>query len=222
MPPSTQPESSHRRHQQPVDKLSKCIQYIKSPDGGGFKTFGDFMTGLFTEHPTNPLSTTDSAYQTVTQTVRTFLKWGPLKGFLDKVSSHTQMVRDGGTEGVVPPYCIGPGVATPESMFLLQHKEHYLICYGGDNPDKHLPDPAGQGILLCWALPLILEEIDKEADALIYGGGSSFRCPEKWTWESLSELSLDSQQTFAAEKAPILWSILATIAVNKKGELQWS
>jgi hypothetical protein len=65
-------------------------------------------------------------------------------------------------------------------------------------------------------LGLVLEEIDKEAEVLIHAEGSPFRCPDKWTWDSLSQLSFDSQQTFAAENAPILWSVLATLAVNKQ------
>ena len=72
-----------------------------------------------------------------------------------------------------------------------------------------------RGILLCWALWLISEEIDKEADTLLHADGSPFCCPEKWTWESLSQLSPDSQQAFAKERAPFLWSILTTIAINK-------
>ena len=67
-----------------------------------------------------------------------------------------------------------------------------------------------------WALQLVQEEIDKEAEVLMHAEGSPFRCPEKWTWESLTKLSLDSQQTFTAKEAPILWSILATITINKQ------
>ena len=82
----------------------------------------------------------------------------------------------------------------------------------GDNPT----DPAGRGILLRWALELVLEEIDKETETLIHTEGSPFHCPDKWTWESLSQFSLDSQQTFATKEAPVLWSVLTTIATNKQ------
>ena len=120
MPPLPQPEPSHRRHQRLADKLSKCIHYIKTD--GGFKAFSDFMTGLFTELPTDGSSATDSAYQTVTQTVRAFLKWGPLKGFLDKVSSHPLMAEGGNTRGTVPFYSVSPvlspGVPTSEGAML--------------------------------------------------------------------------------------------------------
>lgn len=122
MAPPPQSELVHRRHQQPAEKLSQCIKYIKSPDGGGFRTFGDFMAGLFTELPTDSSSANDSAYQTIRQTVRTFLKWNPLKGFLDKLSSHTAMTEnDKNTQGIVPFYCVSPGLPVSEGMVLLLH-----------------------------------------------------------------------------------------------------
>jgi hypothetical protein len=65
-------------------------------------------------------------------------------------------------------------------------------------------------------LDLVLDEIDNEAEMLIRSGESPFHCPDKWTWDSLSQFSLDSQQTFTAKKAPVLWSVLATIAVSKR------
>jgi len=68
---------------------------------------------------------------------------------------------------------------------------------------------------LHWALKLVLDEIDHEAKTLIHSGESPFHCPDKWTWDSLSKISLTSQQTFAAEKAPVLWSVLATVATSK-------
>ena len=86
----------------------------------------------------------------------------------------------------------------------------------GDDLNVHsADDPVSRGILLRWALQLISGEIDKEADTLLHADGSPFRCPEKWSWESLSQLSPDSQQAFAKERAPFLWSILTTIAINK-------
>ena len=81
------------------------------------------------------------------------------------------------------------------------------------------PSPVGHGILLRWALELVLNEIYNEAEALIHLKESPFHCPEKWTWDSLSQFSLDSQQSFAAKKAPVLWSVLATITTSKKRKL---
>ena len=101
-----------------MEKLANCIRFIKSSDGG-FKTFGDFMAGLFAEFPTDQSSGTDAAYQTATQTVRTFLKWNPLKGILDKISSHHLMVKDENTKGIVPSYCISPGISTSDGMISL-------------------------------------------------------------------------------------------------------
>ena len=82
--------------------------------------------------------------------------------------------------------------------------------------DDSSPEPVGHGILLRWALNLVLDEIDKEAEALIRSKESPFHCPDKWTWDSLLQFSFDSQQTFAVEKAPVLWSVLTTIAVSKQ------
>ena len=122
MVPPPQSEPVHRRHLRPAEKLSQCIKYIKSQDGGRFRTFGDFMTGLFTELPTDSLSANDGAYQTVTQTVLTFLKWNPLSSFLDKLSSHTAMkANDENTQGIVPFYCVSPGLPASEGMVLLLH-----------------------------------------------------------------------------------------------------
>lgn len=72
----------------------------------------------------------------------------------------------------------------------------------------------GQGILINWALSLILKEVDKEADRLTKPN-SSFHCPHDWTWDSLQELSLRSQHDVATQEGPIIWSVLMTIAVNK-------
>ena len=77
------------------------------------------------------------------------------------------------------------------------------------------PAPVGRGILLRWALDLVLDEIHNEAEVLIHLKESPFHCPDKWTWDSLSQFSLDSQQSFAVKKAPVLWSILATITTSK-------
>ena len=115
------PESmpAHRKHQRVEDKLAKCIQYIKDSNGGGFKSFGDFMISLFTDLPTDSSSGTDSAYQTVTQTVRAFLSWNPLTRFLNKISSHAVMaVNDGNMQGIVPPYCVSPGLSVLGGMII--------------------------------------------------------------------------------------------------------
>jgi hypothetical protein len=78
------------------------------------------------------------------------------------------------------------------------------------------PEPVGHGVLLHWALDLILGEIDSEAETLIHLRESPFHCPDKWSWDSLLQFSLDSQQTFAIKEAPVLWSVLATIAISKQ------
>ena len=92
-----------------------------------------------------------------------------------------------------------------------------ILCpIGGVDPGSCPADPAGHGILLQWALKLVLEEIDREAETLIHAKGSPFCCPGEWTWESLTQFSPNSQQVFAMEKAPVLWSVLATVAVSKQ------
>jgi hypothetical protein len=74
------------------------------------------MAGLFTPIPTDHSSGTNSDYQTVTQTVKAFLKQKPLKNFLDKVSSHPLMAKDKNTQGMVPSHCISPGIPPLEGM----------------------------------------------------------------------------------------------------------
>jgi hypothetical protein len=76
-------------------------------------------------------------------------------------------------------------------------------------------DPVGRGILLRFALPIILEEIDKEANALT-DTNSPFYGAKSWSWDSLLRLSFDSQQTYAVKNAPILWSVLSTVTVNEQ------
>ena len=63
-------------------------------------------------------------------------------------------------------------------------------------------------------MPIILKEIDKEANALM-DDNSPFHGAKSWSWDSLLQLSLDSQQTYAVKHAPVLWSVLSTIAVNE-------
>ena len=110
-----EPGSARRKTQRLVDKLSKCIQYIKSPDGGGFRSFGDFLIQMFTELPSDGSSANDRAHQTVKQTVRAFLSYKPLKSFLDGISSHpVMMTRDKNTEGIVPYYSVSPGLSTSD------------------------------------------------------------------------------------------------------------
>lgn len=75
-------------------------------------------------------------------------------------------------------------------------------------------NPVGHGILLRFALEIVLKEIDKEANTLT-NDTSPFRGAKNWSWDTLLQLSLDSQQAYAVEKAPILWSILSSVAVNK-------
>jgi len=76
-------------------------------------------------------------------------------------------------------------------------------------------NPFGHGILLRFALPIILEEIDKEVNTLM-DAASPFHGAKTWSWDSLLQLSLDSQQAYAVKNAPVLWSVLSTVAVNEK------
>ena len=74
--------------------------------------------------------------------------------------------------------------------------------------------PVGHGILLWFALKIIINKIDKEADALM-DSESPFHGARDWTWDSLARLLLDSQQAHTMKEAPIIWTILSTIAVGK-------
>jgi len=127
MHPSSQPGPSHRKHQRPAERFSKCIKYIKSSDGSGFRSFAEFVTGLFTEFPTDRSSGTDSDHQTVTQTVKAFLKWTPLNAFFDKVSLHSLMAKGENTQGIVPSHCISPGIPLSDGMAPLLWEHTQLI-----------------------------------------------------------------------------------------------
>jgi hypothetical protein len=72
----------------------------------------------------------------------------------------------------------------------------------------------GQGVLLRWALALVLKGVDKEADGLTQPR-SAFHSPENWSWESLQKFSLQSQHDVAVQGGPIIWSVLATVAISK-------
>lgn len=80
----------------------------------------------------------------------------------------------------------------------------------GTNPAT----PSGQGILIHWALDLILKEVDAEATKLVKPN-SSFHSSHNWSWDTLQRLSLHSQHSAAVQEGPIIWSVLTTIAVNK-------
>jgi len=73
---------------------------------------------------------------------------------------------------------------------------------------------SGRGILIRWALKLIIEEVDREASTLAKPR-SAFHCPDDWSWDSLKNFTLHSQHNVATEQSPIIWSILTTIAVSK-------
>ena len=72
----------------------------------------------------------------------------------------------------------------------------------------------GQGVLIHWALDLILKEVDKEAGVLSRPD-SSFHCPGDWSWDSLKRFSLHLQHGVATHQGPIIWSVLTTIAISK-------
>lgn len=86
-----------------------------------------------------------------------------------------------------------------------------LMDCGVENEDTPL---RGQGILIHWALDLILKEVDKEANTLAKPG-SPFHCPNDWSWDLLKEFSLHPQHDVATQQSPIIWSVLTTIGVNK-------
>ena len=90
---------------------------------------------------------------------------------------------------------------------------HTVLTYyitGTDNASLY-----GQGIIIRWALDVILREVDKEATALAKPN-SSFHSPKDLSWDSLGALSLRTQQDVATKQGPVIWSILTTIAVSKE------
>ena len=127
LPHPSQPEPAHRQHQRRlVDKLTSCLQSIKAPgdSGGGFRSFGDFITGLFGKLQTDASSASDGAYQTVNQTARAFLKSNSLKTFLDNLSSHPAMItRDANLQGVVPNYSVSPALPVSQGTIPFFHAD---------------------------------------------------------------------------------------------------
>ena len=98
-----------------------------------------------------------------------------------------------------------------------------FVLTGYDTETDNAP-LSGWGILIHWALELILKVVDREANVLAQPR-SPFHCPDDWSWDSLKNFTLRSQHDVATEQSPIIWSILATIAVsqdrrevNEKGE----
>ena len=167
------------------------------------------MRQLFVEFLKGQGSPTDGSHQTVVQTLRLFLAWGSLNLVLDGIAKNKMMGDDGNRSGMVPTHCISPEILIPpgDAFAPWTHTSDLI-------PTERKSDPDGRGILLQFALSIILKEIDKEADALM-DNESPFRGARNWTWDSLSKLSLDSQQMHAMKKAPILWSVLATVTVGK-------
>jgi len=82
--------------------------------------------------------------------------------------------------------------------------------YDAETSDTPL---SGKGVLIRWALELILKDVDREANVLAQPR-SSFHCPNDWSWDSLKNFTLHSQHDVATEQSPIIWSILTTIAIS--------
>jgi hypothetical protein len=71
-----------------------------------------------------------------------------------------------------------------------------------------------KGILIGWALDLILKEVDTEAGRLAKPE-SSFHSPKDWSWGELQKFSLHTQHDLATQQSPVIWSVLTTIAVSR-------
>lgn len=78
------------------------------------------MKQLFVEFPKGHGGTADGPHQTVMQTLRSFLDWGSLKPVLDGIAGNSMMGKDENRDGVVPDYCISPGISlAPGSSVIL-------------------------------------------------------------------------------------------------------
>ena len=116
------PGKSDRSYKLLTEKLGNCIQHIKS---AGFRSFPDFMKQLFIEFPKGRGDPTDGPYQTVVQTLWSFLVWESLKPVLDGMAASEMMGEDDNRDGMVPDYCISPDVEILSgSAFALW----YLCC----------------------------------------------------------------------------------------------
>jgi len=194
----------YTQHRSNAEKLSNCIQYITG--SGGFHSFGQFLSTLLDDLP--------NLDQVVIQTVSHFFGEEHLQQFLKKVAGHRLVKSKGDLQSLVPSYGFHPSEHRQEGMSAIQSDTcHAVLTYyiigANDSPLR------GQGILLRWALDLILEEVDKEATALAKPH-SSFHPPNDWTWDSLNTLSLHIQHNVATQQGPIIWSVLTTIAVSKE------
>ncbi|KAF9778382.1 hypothetical protein BJ322DRAFT_1114196 [Thelephora terrestris] len=203
--------SAKSGHKTLAEKLASCMQHIKSV---GFRSFPDFMKQLVIEFPKGQGSATDGPHQSVTQTLRTFLEWGSVKPVLDGIAAN-MTEKDVNRDGLIPDYCISPDIAISPGIFL-SFGSYAIdpIFFAGDYSKELQHTPVGHGVLLRFALPIVLEEIDREANALM-DKNSLFHGARTWSWDSLLQLSLDSQQAHAVKNAPVIWSILSTIAVNQ-------
>lgn len=124
------------------------------------------------------------------------------------------MKSKGDLWGLVPSYGFHLSEHQQEGMSTIQSDAcHAVLIYyttGANNSPLY-----GQGILICWALELILNEVDKEATALAKPH-SSFHSPDDWSWDLFKTLSLHTQHNVATQQSPIIWSVLTTIAVSKE------
>ena len=185
-----------------AEKLSRCIRYITGD--GGFRSFSNFLSVL--------LDDPSHADQTVTQTVSRFFDEKNLAPFLDKVSAHRLMRGGSDMHGVVPCHSFCPGDPRREGTSATPINHVYVLLM--DFSETIGAPFHGQGIILHWALNLIFKEVDKEAESLIKPR-SSFHSPDKWTWDSLQDFSLQSQHDVAIQDSPIIWSILTTVAISR-------
>ena len=109
-----------RSHKHLAEKLGNCIQHIKST---GFRSFPDFMRQLFVEFPKGQRGPAGGPYQTVVQTLRSFLVWDSLKPVLDGIATSEMMGEDDNRDGIVPDYCISPDIEMLSGSAL-----HSCIC----------------------------------------------------------------------------------------------
>jgi len=170
----------------PRSDVQKVSDCLKFITGdGGFRSFGQFLLAL--------LDDSSQADHTVIHTVSSLLEEDHLRPLLNKIATHRLMKAKDDLQGIVPWYGFHPG-----------------------NPQREgtVVSPRGHGILLRWAVDLILKEVDKEADKLVKPG-SSFHCPDNWSWESLQGFSLQLQRDVAIQNSPIIWSVLTTMAIGK-------
>ncbi len=165
----------------------------------GFPTIGAFMEALFGGH----YNTHRSVYQAITSF---------LKSSENNTLHHPAHLIDLIYQN--PHAQIFNGIHNP------QHPTFVLPRHALPSSSRSIPiarvveeEKSTRNALLNWALQIVLERVDKEAELLLEPS-LGFCKSDTVTWDSVLRWSLaDSQETISTQ-APVIFAVLSTLAVN--------